>query len=324
MNNRSIYHRQAPTITIFLFAYNQENFIKEACLSILAQDYQFPIEIIFSDDCSQDRTFDIMTQIADSYKGIHNIVLNKNKINLGLIEHVNLSYKLSKGDLIFAAAGDDISLPDRVSKTIEAYCLSKKNPMSIYSSVYEIDKSGKLGNIRKPPFIESVTAEECVFSSALIIGAAHAWHRNIFDFFGEIEEKKAYEDLVLAYRSALLDGLVYLDQPLVKYRINVGISYQHLINNKDKQRKEKFINDSTYYNEIMIPVLNQRLKDTSKIADKDRLTKKIIRTINRKIIHHNYLMKNYGFFESINESTGFIDTLFFIKYWFKLVRKSYL
>lgn len=324
MTNRSIYYRQPPTITIFLFAYNQESFIKEACLSILAQDYEFPIEIIFSDDCSQDRTFDIMTQIACSYKGVHNIVLNQNKKNLGLIGHVNLSYKLSKGDLIFAAAGDDISLSDRVSKTIEAYCLSKKAPMSIYSSVYEIDKNSKVGNIRKPPFIESVTAEGCVFSSALIIGAAHAWHRNIFDFFGEIEEHEAYEDLVLAYRSALLDGLVYLDKPLVQYRVNVGISYQHMINNKDKQRKEKFINDSSYYNKIMIPVLNQRLKDTSKIVGEDKLTKNITRAINRQDIHYNYLMKNYGFFRSISKSIGFIDVLYFIKYWFRLARKGYL
>lgn len=324
MNNQSIHYRQAPTITIFLFAYNQESFIEEACLSILAQDYKSPIEIIFSDDCSQDRTFDIMTQIASSYEGIHNIVLNQNKKNLGLIGHVNLSYKLSKGDLIFAAAGDDISLPERVSKTIEIYCSSKKNPMSIYSSVYEIDKNSKLGNIRKPPFTESVTAEDCVFSSALIIGAAHAWHRNIFDFFGEIEEDRAYEDLVLAYRSALLDGLVYLDQPLVKYRVNVGISYQHMINNKNKQGKEKFINDSFHYNNIMIPVLNQRLKDTSKVVGKDKLIKNITRAINRQDIHYNYLMKTYDFFSSVRKSIGFIDILYFIKYWFKLVRKGYL
>ncbi|WP_417466297.1 glycosyltransferase [Kordiimonas sp.] len=324
MNNRSIYFRQAPTITIFLFAYNQENFIKEACLSILEQDYKSPIEIIFSDDCSQDLTFNIMTQVARSYEGVHSIVLNKNKKNLGLIGHVNLSYKLSKGDLIFAAAGDDISLPDRVSKTIEAYRLSKKTPMSIYSSVYEIDENSKVRNIRKPPFTESVTAEKCVLSSALIIGAAHAWHRNIFDTFGEIEEDKAYEDLVLAYRSALLDGLVYLDEPLVKYRVNVGISYQHVINNKDKQHKEKFINDSSYYYKTMTPVLNQRLKDTSKIAGEDKLIKKITRAINRQDVHYNYLMKNYSFFRSISKSVGFINFLYFIKYWFRLARKGYL
>lgn len=324
MIDYSSYYREMPTITFFLFAYNQEDFVEEACLSILAQDYSIPIEIIFSDDCSQDRTFEIMTEVASSYNGIHNLVLNRNKKNLGLIGHINLSHKISKGELIVAAAGDDVSLPNRIKETVETYRLSKQHPMSIYSSVYEMDENSNIGNIRKPPFTEYTTAEECVFSSALIIGAAHAWHRSIFDIFGEIKEKEAYEDLVLAYRSALLNGLVYLDQPLVNYRLNVGISHQHIINNKNKEHREKFISDSFNYYKVMAPVLRQRLKDTSKINGKGKLIKKIIQTMNRQDIYYNYLLKNYSFFESINKSETLIDVMYFLKYWSRLVRKGYL
>ena len=149
---KSTCYREAPKVTIFLFAYNQEDFIEAACRSVLSQDYEASMEIIFSDDCSQDDTFEIMTAIAESYEGIHTLILNRNSKNQGLINHVNLSYKLSTGDLIFAAAGDDISLPSRVTENVKAYRLSKKLPMSLYSAVYEMSESGDVGEIRKPPY----------------------------------------------------------------------------------------------------------------------------------------------------------------------------
>jgi len=47
-----------PLITFALFAYNQERFIREAVQGAFSQTYS-PLEIIMSDDCSKDRTFDI-------------------------------------------------------------------------------------------------------------------------------------------------------------------------------------------------------------------------------------------------------------------------
>ena len=53
-----------PLVTFALFAYNQEAFIREAVASALSQTYE-PLEIILSDDCSTDRTFAIMQELAD-------------------------------------------------------------------------------------------------------------------------------------------------------------------------------------------------------------------------------------------------------------------
>ena len=73
-----------------------------------------PLEIILSDDCSTDRTFEIMEEMAGKYNGINKVILCRNEKNLGLIEHINKLMKIENGELIIVAAGDDISLPDRV------------------------------------------------------------------------------------------------------------------------------------------------------------------------------------------------------------------
>ena len=65
-----------PLITFALMAYNQEQLIEEAVAGALAQTYS-PLEIILSDDCSTDRTFEIMEEMADEYKGPHSVSIRR-------------------------------------------------------------------------------------------------------------------------------------------------------------------------------------------------------------------------------------------------------
>ena len=107
-----------PLVTFALVAYNQERYIREAVEGALAQTYE-PLEVILSDDCSTDRTFALMEQLAQDYVGPHRIVLNRNATNLGLCGHVNRVFSLATADVVVLAAGDDVSLPNRVSDTAD-------------------------------------------------------------------------------------------------------------------------------------------------------------------------------------------------------------
>jgi glycosyltransferase involved in cell wall biosynthesis len=49
-----------------MFAYNHERFIAEAVRGALSQTYS-PLEIIISDDCSTDRTFEIIQSEVAGY-----------------------------------------------------------------------------------------------------------------------------------------------------------------------------------------------------------------------------------------------------------------
>ena len=67
--------------TAVVLAYNQSRFVKEAVNSVLSQDFD-GLEVILSDDGSSDDTFEIMSQMASSYKGPHTIRLNKNNLKV--------------------------------------------------------------------------------------------------------------------------------------------------------------------------------------------------------------------------------------------------
>ena len=157
-------HHQSPSLVTFaLLAYNQERYIGEAVQGAFSQTY-CPLEIILSDDCSSDRTFEIMAKMAEAYDGPHKIILNRNEKNLGIGGHVNRIVELSSGELIVTAAGDDISLPERVNKTYMAYKESGGSAKSIFSNGAFINESGEiLGPLfASPPDTDNFSPEMIV------------------------------------------------------------------------------------------------------------------------------------------------------------------
>ena len=88
-----------PLVTFALFAYNQEKYIREAVEAALAQDYP-NLEIILSDDCSTDRTFEVIQNIVSKYKGRHRVIHNRNQSNLGISRHLNMAFSMVSGDFV--------------------------------------------------------------------------------------------------------------------------------------------------------------------------------------------------------------------------------
>lgn len=55
-------------MTFALLAYNQEDYIREAVQGTFAQAYK-PLETTSPEDCSSDRTYQIMQDMAGAYRG---------------------------------------------------------------------------------------------------------------------------------------------------------------------------------------------------------------------------------------------------------------
>src|SRR6185503_20821734 len=107
-----------PLLTFAIAALNQERFIREAVEGAFAQTYS-PLEIVLSDDHSEDRTFEIMKEMAAAYHGPHKIILNQNPRRRCIGGHINRVVEISSGELIVGSAGDDVSVPERTQVAYE-------------------------------------------------------------------------------------------------------------------------------------------------------------------------------------------------------------
>jgi glycosyltransferase involved in cell wall biosynthesis len=226
-----------PLMTFVLLSYNQEHFIREAIAGALSQTYS-PLEIIFSDDCSIDSSFDIFRETAAGYKGHHKIILNRNDQNMGMGGHLNNVMELANGEVIVVAAGDDISLPNRVSRIQEVYEQSNRRAKSIFSNNIEIDEFGRVLDVPVwvPEKDKNYHPNELVNADTILSGCSHAWSREVFDMFGPLLTPVICEDMVIPFRSSLLGEIIYIDERLVKHR-------RHSNNIWNYSRGESFYRD---------------------------------------------------------------------------------
>ncbi|MCX6178400.1 MAG: glycosyltransferase [Chlorobiales bacterium] len=285
-------------VTFFLITYNQERYVREAIEGAFSQTYS-PLEIVISDDCSMDGTFQIIEEMTEKYVGPHKLVVNRNQENLGLIGHMNRITSLSSGELIVYAAGDDISLPHRTEKLVERYLASGRRVSLIHSSVYLIDISGNRVGTRLPPLISGrMDIEEMAVSGALIIGATASFTRKIEETFGPIKFSKCIEDLVMGFRSALTGGLEYIPEPLILYRHESGMTARTDIRNLtyDQWTQRKIRNKENY-----LAVLAQRIEDLTRIGNVDFLFL-LKRKRSEELLMRKVWTRNYGFLKLFSYS----------------------
>jgi glycosyltransferase involved in cell wall biosynthesis len=227
-----------PLVTLALMTYNQEQMIEGAVAGALEQTYS-PLEILISDDCSTDRTFERAAMMVEGYVGRHQIRLNRNPRNLGLIGHINALFEMARGEIFVLAAGDDVSLAERVARIVEDF---ERDPavMMVHSDVVKLNRDGHELGIWQPPIAGKADDVLAVAGGfGIHIGATGAYRKEVFERFGPLVERQAYEDLVLGFRARLLGKLAYIESPLVRYRIDTGLSRKQKPLDKEVRTKNR-------------------------------------------------------------------------------------
>jgi glycosyltransferase involved in cell wall biosynthesis len=219
-----------PLLTFAVGAYNQEAYIREAVEAAFAQTYS-PLEIILSDDCSKDRTFEIIQETARSYRGPHTVIVRRNQRNLGLIGHCNEVIRVARGELFVCAAGDDVSLPERTEMSFRAWEDSQRRSASIWGDYIVTDEKGvemgdsglrhTLGTDRGFHHMQLDPVDFAGCRSRKVYGCTHAFNVNVFRRFGDLPLLPGFvnEDATINFRSVLAgNSVTFISKPLVRYR----------------------------------------------------------------------------------------------------------
>jgi glycosyltransferase involved in cell wall biosynthesis len=284
------------SFSLILFTYNQEKFVSQAVNAALSQKCD-PIEILITDDCSNDKTFDIVQDTVKNYKGPHKVLLNRNNENLGLSRHIDKAHELSSGEVIIGAAGDDISHPNRCQKIID--CFENKSPLLVFSYADVIDSNGQASShgYSNATLYKSNDIIEIARSGSLYLGATGAWHRNLYDKYGPLEDY-AYEDLVFGFRAALEKNFYILHEPLVTYRLGFGVT------SKDSffEDTESFQRNRIQSLKVIKAVYAQRHKDALTFGYSSKSL--IIKTIEHEFLKADigirfYNKKSYKFWSGM-------------------------
>lgn len=222
-------------ISVIVPNYNSGKHIKKCIEALLEQEYPIA-EIIIIDDCSTDKSNEIIQEFVNKH---NNIMYIKNPTNRGVSFSRNQGINVSNSEYLMFCDADDWYEKNATKKLIE--CLEKYKADFVCAGYYITYSDNKKIEIKYPDLFEKevITKEECI-AYLPITSSAKLIKRSIL-----IENKINYpegikncEELpvipVVAFKS---QKAVYLDECIYNY-------YQ-----RENSASNKIINDLSFYDE---------------------------------------------------------------------------
>jgi glycosyltransferase involved in cell wall biosynthesis len=126
-----------PLVSIIIPCYNSERFIEEAINSAIDQTYK-NIEVIVINDCSTDKSLDIITSFSSKIH-IENFLVNQ-----GVQRARNRGIELAKGEYIKFLDSDDVLFLDCIEKQIfQSLELASQSKAIVYGDAIWVDEQLK-------------------------------------------------------------------------------------------------------------------------------------------------------------------------------------
>ena len=198
-------------VSVILPVYNCEKYIKEAVDSLLNQTYK-NLEIIIIDDCSTDKTLDVLSEYKDQ-----RIKILENDENYGIVYSLNRGLDIAKGKYIARMDGDDICELNRIEVQLD---FLKKNPDVIIASCW-FKMFGAADKIVKFPDVHEKIFADLIFGNHLL----HPGYFINADLFKashlKYDERMKYvEDYDMAARASEYGKLANIPEVLINYRVH--------------------------------------------------------------------------------------------------------
>lgn len=222
--NANIPHPFPTLVSIITPAFNSEKFIAETITSVQSQTYQ-NWEMIIVDDCSTDKTAEIISSFQEKDSRIKYIY---NSTNRGSAVSRNMALQKAKGRWIAFLDSDDVWHPEKLEKQIEF--MMKNSYHFSYTNYCEIDeKSDENGIIISGPKI---------VTNKLMI--AYCWPGCLTVMYDaekiglmQSVDIKINEEYAMWIKISKLTDCYLLDENLAKYRRHsdslTSLSYFKLI-----------------------------------------------------------------------------------------------
>lgn len=209
-----------PLISVVLPVYNVEPYIKECMDSILNQTIQ-DFEVIVIDDCSTDST----VAIVESYNDDRISIIKKEK-NKGLIDSLNLGFRLAKGKYLARVDGDDINVLNRFEKQL---LFLESNPDVDLCGTWANEFDGNERVLKYKESHNQIVAELLIKSP--ICHPSVMLRRQRYLSFSFDKSKKHVEDYDFWARTAWDCKMHNLQEVLYYYRVHgkqVSSLYNHI------------------------------------------------------------------------------------------------
>ncbi len=244
--------------SVLIVTYNHEKFIARALDSALMQETDFDYEIVIGEDCSTDRTREIVLEYRNRYPDRIKLLLNET--NLGARNYINTCGACS-GKYIANLDGDDFWISsDKLREQVAfldnnpsfAMCFTNSNIVNENDSIVSEER---LGVDRKKILSQTDIVSGLVPPSNTIVFRSIAI-KDVPDVYYTI----ANGDIMFYAMLAGHGDAAYIDKIMASYRVHSGGTWsskpqEYILTNNLKTRLALLSVYSETYGHILMPVI---------------------------------------------------------------------
>ena len=206
-------------VTVICLCYNQGRFVDEAIKSVLQQTYP-EVELLLVDDASTDDSVSVIMRYVREYPQIKFFPLTENSGNCKAFNHALYH---ATGDYIIDLAADDILLPERVAKGVEALEKAGERYGVNFSDALAITEDKKILYRHSDRFPHASIPEGDIYRKLIawffICSPTMMFRTSVIRSLGGYDETLRYEDFDFWIRSSRNFYYCYTPDVLVKKRV---------------------------------------------------------------------------------------------------------
>jgi len=203
-------------VSVFMPAYNHEDYVELAIRSLLNQKYS-NIEFIIINDGSSDKTHDIIMKLHDECKNKFVKFIYINRENKGLIATLKEMELLITGKYLTLLYSDDIYTEDRISKQV--YALESNSEYALcYGKMIGIDKNSVKIKEYKTKHVHSGNIFNDLLIRNFIAAPTVMMKIEALKEVGGYDLNFQYDDYPLWLKIAKKHKILFVDIFFVKYR----------------------------------------------------------------------------------------------------------
>lgn len=233
-------------VSVYMLTYYHEKYVAQAIESVLSQKTHYKYELVISDDCSGDRTQEIIKEYQSRYPD--KIRININEENIGIPSNIYKARTMCRGRYITNLSGDDYWINDDKLEKETAF-LEKHPEYSAVACRIELRMNDeKTAYASVPSDIRMVNRafELKDYEKCLPLGTHGLFMKNYFltkegrEYFGMAGEISRYVDDAVDEVLLLLKGPIYVLDIVSDVHRVVEVSGDRNNYNSRYTRLEKF------------------------------------------------------------------------------------
>jgi glycosyltransferase involved in cell wall biosynthesis len=226
-----------PLVSVRVLTYNHEKYISRCLEGILMQKVAFPFEVIIGEDCSTDRTREIVFEYEKSHPDIIRVLASE---TVGSTQNAIRVHQACSGQYLAHCDGDDYWIdPLKLEKQVDYLAAHPECPMCFHDAlIIKEGKTGLPGYFCPADLPEKTTIEDVLTRPSFIPWASMLARSQVLAGLPKWRTKLVSGDALTRLWCAHHGSLGYINEIMSVYRYHATGMTATVLQDLDRRHQE--------------------------------------------------------------------------------------